>query len=166
MLITALTFGARIKQFGAEKELTQIIEGGYKEHVIGIEGALATGAYIYNNWLKALDYVVIRIGGDSGDLGLGKYVIDVKTRSESWHDLLMIPKKQWLRRTYDFYIGCNKITEEDVRIWGYITREQLEKKGKSGNFGYGDTLYIPFVELTDIREIKKFLERSKQATLD
>jgi len=155
MLITALSIGARIQQYDVEKAFTPIIGASYKQDIIGVEGVFAVACYICGNWLKALDYIKIELGSDSGDLKLKGHLIDVKTRSKKWHDILMMPKKQWVNRKYDFYIGCNIIAEDWVRIWGYISREDFEKNGKWDDFGHGDTLCIPFNELNNIGELKQ-----------
>jgi hypothetical protein len=154
MLITALTLGVRTRQSSVEDGRVATIQANERQHVIGLEGAMAVASVVYHNWLKALDYVSVR-GVDSCDLTLNGRLMDVKTRTEKWHDILMVPKKQWVQRKYDFYIGCNIIAEDWVRIWGYISREQLEKNGKWDNFGHGDTLCMPFNELNNIAELKQ-----------
>lgn len=84
------------------------------------------------------------------------YVLDVKTRSKPFHDLLMVPESQWIRKRqkYDFYVGCNEIEEDWVRIWGFINKERLEKEGEWGDFGREKTLHISLKKLNPIIELR------------
>jgi len=158
MLITAMVIGGRITQYDEEHNFSKAgtFTGSYKADVGGLYGTLAAAAYICRNWLKALDSINIRKGADEGDLHIGSKVIDVKNRLEAWHNKLMIPERQWLKRKFDAYVSCNIVKENAetvVRLWGYVTKEDLEKKGKWDDFGHGPTLTMPFIELSDIREL-------------
>lgn len=159
MLITALTIGVRIHQKANALNLIQTIEGGAKEDIIGIEGAFAVVAYLYENWLVSLDYVTIG-KGDSGDVSFKGALMDVKTRSKKWHDTLMIPEKQWRKHKnkFDFYVGCNEIKEDWVRIWGYATKTEVAKIEPTDNVkGHPlpvSTRLIPFVNLNPIEKLK------------
>ncbi len=157
MLICALCIGARTNQSAIEKNLPQMIKGlgGSENDIIGAYGTFAASAYLYKNWLKALDFLVIG-KADGGDLKIDSHTLDIKTRSKPSHDLLMIPKGQWIKKKYDFYVGCSIIKEGPewiVRVWGFTTKEELEEKGEWDNFGHGATLTMPFKELHDIREL-------------
>jgi len=158
MLITALVIGARTKQHADNLRVDEGMAGGYKEYVVGDYGTLAAAAYIYKNWLQGLDYVVFG-KADEGDLKIGKQIADVKTGSRPNYKLFVVNKRQWNRKEYDFYIGCNVIELNKIvvmRIWGYITREKFKAEGTWNDFGYGPkymALTIPYVELSDIREL-------------
>jgi hypothetical protein len=162
LLYTAVALAVRQYQAAKGKGLRQVIVGGFKEHIIGLEGAFAVAAYVFGNWLTGLDTVAIG-KADEGDLIFkdGR-IADVKTRAESWHDKLMIPRVQFERHNYDLYIGCSEVAEDTIRIWGYITREDAERHVKEigwESFGHGDTLAVPFGELCDIRKLKREITR-------
>lgn len=165
MLITALTTGTRIKQKADDLNLIQTLQGGAREDVIGLEGAFAVAAYLFENWLEELDYVSIG-KGDSGDIKYRNHLIDVKTRSLRWHDTLMIPEKQWQKHKdkFDFYVGCNEIEEDWVRIWGYATKAEVAKIEPTDKVNGCqlpvDTRLIPFVNLHSIKELKVAEENS------
>jgi len=164
MLITALTLGTRIHQKAKALDLIHIIQGGVREDIIGLEGALAAAAYLYENWLEGLDSVTIG-KGDDGDIKFKGAVVDVKTRSQRWHDTLMIPEKQWGKHhdKYDYYVGCHEIEEEWIRIWGYATKEEVasikpsdeltDSSGKTFNLPVTSRC-IPFENLHPIKELK------------
>jgi len=161
MLITALTFGTRIHQKANALKLIQTIQGGVKEDIIGLEGALAVAAYLHKNWLVALDNLVIG-KGDSGDITYEEKVIDVKTRGKPENDLLMVPEKQWNKHKdkCDLYIGCNEIAEDWVRIWGYATKEEIAS-AEVEDFGCGPTKIVPFVNLHPIKDLRDELASSE-----
>ena len=150
MLIVALAIGSRIHQFDTEKGFTPIIDASSKNDIIGVEGALATACYVYGNWLKALDYISIKYGSDDGDLSLNGRLIDVKNGRDCRYGSLLIPRKQWCKRRYDFYVKCGNLGEEWVRIWGYASKAQLEEKGFWKDYGYGDTFTLLLKDLSDI----------------
>jgi hypothetical protein len=160
MLITALTIGIRCNQKAKKQGFIENIKGSITTSAIGLEGVFALAAYIYGNWLTALDYVVVG-KGDDGDVVFNGHVLDVKTRSKSFHDLMMIPKRQWIRKRqkYDFYVGCNELGDNWVRIWGFIDKHRLNAEGDWRNMGYGDTLCIPFKKLTPITKLKEMKQK-------
>ena len=132
------------------------MEGGEKEHIIRLEGGLAVAAYLFKNWLEGLDYMTIG-KGDYCDSNFNSKVIEVKTGRQPEHDILMVPKKQWIKHAdkYDFCIGCNEIAEDWIRIWDYINEEQFEENGEWKDFGHGDTLCMSFNKLNNIAELKQ-----------
>jgi len=111
MLITALVIGVRVRQSAIEKKIHGVEGVHFKEHIIAYEGVLAVSSYLFDNYLKSLDYVSIG-KADEADLILkdGR-VINVKTRSKPEHDLLMIYEEQWHKRKSDLYVACNEIAE-------------------------------------------------------
>jgi hypothetical protein len=72
----------------------------------------------------------------------------------------MIPEKQWRKHgtKYDFYIGCNLVAEDRVRIWGYATKTEVaEIKPTDEVNGHRLPLLtrlIPFMNLHPIKELK------------
>lgn len=164
MLITALSIGVRTRQRARALELIEIIKAGgeYRKDVIGLEGCLAFAAYMYGNWLVALDYVFIG-KGDSGDLVYRGYKIDVKTGTKPHHVKLMVPLWQWEREKHDVYVLCNSIAEDWIRIWGFAMQKRLGRMVEKEHFtdyGYGPTIEIHGMELNDIHELKELPPKS------
>lgn len=159
---------------------SEVIPGDVQKEAVGILGALAAAAYLVDNWREAIDYTVIG-KADEGDLIITikeeslKVPIDVKTRTKLWNTCFMLPLCQFSKKAYDFYVSCQKLNDDTFRIQGYTkkqvlqelvaefkrsntslerTRESDVKDSGVYEFGYGETITIPFNKLPPIRDFK------------
>ena len=93
----------------------------------------------------------VRGHGDDGDFFFGGKDLDIKTASKDFHVRLMIPLAQWKRKQSSYYVGV-KITDDEINIMGYATKEDIEH-AKVDDFGMGETSWIFHNQLRPIKDL-------------
>lgn len=91
-----------------------------------------------------------------------KKKVDIKSAYEKYHMRILIPYDQYERgRCKDYYVGIKyDLKEKKATIWGFCTKEQLEKNGKQ-DFGEGPAYWELLKNLDDIKGLlHKFLAKS------
>jgi len=126
----------------------------------GFLGQLACCLYFYGDLRNF--YQNLNVGhGDSGDLDIGNFKCDVKTRSMLYSGVnyIFIPEWQLENTPYPLYIGCSR-TEENIIIWGYAWyREVLEWHKSNSNYQLDVTELHSIIQLKE--GFKRALEHAK-----
>jgi hypothetical protein len=158
----AVERGARIQRTDVTAGLKPIIRASAYQNIFGLKCQFAFFLYAFGDWVEALDYMTVNVGkGDVADAVFRGYSIDVKGRTKHWHDMLMVPEKQFRKKRYDFYIGCNQWRQDVIRFWGYATKAEL-KAVELQDFGYGATRAKPYMELHPIKDMLKLEPKSAE----
>ena len=106
----AIELGLKVQEISVAKGFTPIIRAGKSQNIFGLKCQFAFFLCAFGDWIEALDYVSVVTGTDTDvmDAQVRGYSIEAKGRTKHWHDILMVPEKQFRRKRYDFYIGCNQ----------------------------------------------------------
>lgn len=108
--------------------------------------------FLFLETFEDLKHPEIDLGwSDDGDFQIGDFKIDVKTASKSFHKYIAVPLEQF-EKLMNFYVGA-KIVENHVYFYGYVSREEFEKKAELKDLGYGPSLVLPLKELHSILEL-------------
>ena len=126
---------------------------------IGFLGQVAFYIYAFGHFEQGLKSIAIGYKPDITDVIFKDWHIDIKTRTAPWHDLFMVPEIQFRTKYHNFYVGCRLVREHPymIQIWGYATREELEKIEPKNAWGHGPTRAIllknlhPIVNLKDLK---------------
>ena len=166
----AIEIGVKIRKTRIASGSTPIIRASEFQHIFGAKCQFAFFLYAFGDWVEALDYMTINVDkGDVTDAMFRGYSIDVKGTPKRSNRFLMTPEKQWRKKQYDFYIGCNQWDTDVIRVWGYATKMEMEKT-ELQDFGYGPTRAILLRKLHPIKELLKLdmklnPTKQKQTTL-
>jgi hypothetical protein len=87
--------------------------------------------------------------------------IDIKTAYEQFHSRLLVPYDQFENgKAKDYFIGVKiKLSEKKGEIYGFCTKEHLEKRGKK-NFGEGDAYWEFLNNLNDLEKLLPLMRRN------
>lgn len=140
-----------LKSFKGNHNYTGLSED--RRFYYGILGELATVELLRLNGVRAKYAPKWGAGADDGDIVV--YAdgypckVDVKTASKDFHENLWMPEKQYMRYTYDGYIGV-KICGDVAEIHGYCAKKDFTKsmhpRAKVPTYG---------VALCDLRQMDK-----------
>jgi len=160
MINTAEELAFKVRKLAREKGLREVISASLEKEIIGLLNHFGWFQYAFGDWREGLQF--LRIGeGDAMDSSYKGYSIDVKGRSQPWHDLMMVPKEQVDRKPHDFYIGAQMVGPRKVWIWGYATSDEV-KHAEIGDFGHGPTYAIPFIKLNPISAMLRLRPKDKK----
>ncbi len=124
----------------------------------GFKGQLAVYYYFYEDFTEAFKSVTFG-EGDSGDIELGNFKADVKTRSTIYYgrtNYALIDKKQFKRNPYPLYIFCSQAEPDKFVIWGYAWYQEV-RQWKESEFFQG-SLEKDVTELHRIEELKEIFK--------
>ena len=140
-----------LKSFKGNHNYTGLSEE--RRFYYGILGELAAAELLRLNGVRAKYTPKWGAGADDGDIIVyaGNYPVkvDVKTASKDYHENLWMPEKQYMRYTYDGYIGV-RICGDVAEIHGYCAKKDFTKsmhpRAKVPTYG---------VALADLRDMEK-----------
>jgi hypothetical protein len=105
---------------------------------IGYLGEWAAHRHFTESGLQVTWSPSADLNSDRGDLQIGPYAIDVKMRSEWWHDVFMYLEEQWQARKTrcDFYIGGAVDADfSRVQLRCVISARVLESLASTSKYG-------------------------------
>lgn len=144
-----------LKSFKGNHNYTGLSED--RRFYYGILGELATVELLRLNGVRAKYAPKWGAGADDGDIVVyaDNYPVkvDVKTASKDFHENLWIPAKQYVRYTYDGYIGV-RINGDVAEIHGYCAKKDFIKSEHPGKKieTYG-------VALADLRPMDRLIPK-------
>lgn len=147
---------ARLETLEDLKHLPGKLKGNYTfdRKYIGTIGQKCTEAFFKENKI-VFEIDSTREPGkpDRFDLKCGSYLIEVKTRSSSQENIIIIPKRQIDRNVFDYYIGVKLDGSLNfVFIQGYAYSGEIRSSLlKQGKFGYW--YHFPFERLNPIQDL-------------
>jgi len=142
-------------------------ESTIRTNKVGFLGQVAWYIYAEDDFPKGLSTLKFGFHKDEQDFIFKGYKGDVKCAGRANAELMMTPEHRFQKRHFDLYVGCRLIKENPyiVQIWGYASREDLEKYGYIDDFGYGLTRCYRLKNLhaiIELRNLKAKVENRKE----
>lgn len=136
---------------------------------VGIQGQAASADYLLGKWKKCFDGMRYD-EPDIYDILYNGFGVDVKTHNiiGYTHDpytWMVVNLGSFRTRHYPYYIACQKLSEEIIRILGFISCEKLSHVGVPANYSYphepdSDLIAVKSInDLTPINWFKETLDR-------
>ena len=129
----------------------------------GFFGQVAFGIYIHGNFEKAYSKLKSHYEPDECDVIFKGWRMDVKTfnwinKTQNPKSWLLVNLKQFEKRRYPYYIACQRIAHDKVRILGFISLEDVQKLPIE-NYGIGSGYSVQTLrQLRSITKLKNLEE--------
>lgn len=89
-----------------------------------------------------------------------KKKVDIKTASKGFYKNIMLPKKQWLKKKSDYYIGI-RLEGDTANIFGYCKHSNFKEQNTFGD-NMIVTMYKSLSELNPIETLLKKIDKAEK----
>ena len=158
MIQEAIIRSEYIHELAKIRKLKEYIKSRPEWRQAGFKGQLAVYYYFYEDFTDAFKSASFG-EGDSGDIELGNFKADVKTRSTIYYgetNYALVDKNQFKRNPYPLYIFCSQAEQDKIVIWGYAWYQEILQWKESEKFK--GSLEKDITELHRIDELKEIFK--------